>query len=183
MLVYLHVYGATVIRKLTSYLLLVLSPCVWGHLTSFLSDIIDLGSIPMCMGPPLAPYDRRGLWRVYPHVYGATNASFSSTFRPEGLSPCVWGHHTCPHSRRVGFGSIPMCMGPPASIRILRKCRRVYPHVYGATTSIQSSMGMGQGLSPCVWGHHIENDAWTGNKGSIPMCMGPPVGMWYDYKL
>src|SRR5690625_3140018 len=244
MLVYLHVYGATVIRKLTSYLLLVLSPCVWGHLTSFLSDIIDLGSIPMCMGPPLAPYDRRGLWRVYPHVYGATNACFSSTFRAEGLSPCVWGHHTCPHSRRSGFGSIPMCMGPPppvrilrdcrrvsplvygastaclsptsrpaglspgvwghrpcpqssrlgcgsipmcmgppASIRILRKCRRVYPHVYGATTSIQSSMGMGQGLSPCVWGHHIENDAWTGNKGSIPMCMGPPVGMWYDYKL
>src|SRR5690625_6091094 len=76
-----------------------------------------------------------------------------------------------------------MCMGPPASIRILRTCCRVYPHVYGATTSIQSSMGMGQGLSPCVWGHRIENDAWTGNKGSIPMCMGLPVGVWLAHQL
>src|SRR5690625_993252 len=130
----------------------------------------------MCMGPPLAHYDRRGLWRVYPHVYGATDACFSSAFGAEGLSPCVWCHHTCPHSRRLCFGSIPMCMGPPASIRILRKCRRVYPHVYGATTSIQSSMGMGQGLSPCVWGHPNTTAMPPIPPGSIPMCMGPPSG-------
>src|SRR5690625_5324181 len=137
----------------------------------------------MCMGPPayLCLHIERN-W-VYPHVYGATFLWGGAPEGFEGLSPCVWGHPLRPRKFGNPGGSIPMCMGPPASIRILRKCRRVYPHVYGATTSIQSSMGMGQGLSPCVWGHHIENDAWTGNKGSIPMCMGPPVGMWYAYKL
>src|SRR5690625_7173810 len=91
------------------------------------------GSIPMCMGPPpVQPLLSKQDW-VYPHVYGATSSSSPKIPLTLGLSPCVWGHQ---RDRQVGgniSGSIPMCMGPPETSRMVRKYRRVYRHVYGAT--------------------------------------------------
>src|SRR5690625_5494665 len=72
-------------------------------------------------------------------------------------------------------GSIPMCMGPPASrFSMLRPCR-VYPHVYGATKSTSHMNAFVGGLSPCVWGHLLKMTKVKSIRGSIPMCMGPPT--------
>src|SRR5690625_1364710 len=72
-------------------------------------------------------------------------------------------------------GSIPMCMGPPATrFSMLRPCR-VYPHVYGATQSTSHLNAFVGGLSPCVWGHLRSGDFADRLRGSIPMCMGPPA--------
>src|SRR5690625_1894233 len=70
-------------------------------------------------------------------------------------------------------GSIPMCMGPPATrFSMLRPCR-VYPHVYGATKSTSHMNAFVGGLSPCVWGHPVKENEAKSLRGSIPMCMGP----------
>src|SRR5690625_3866078 len=50
--VYPHVYGATTQPRELSSLESGLSPCVWGHLTRKIKDALEMGSIPMCMGPP-----------------------------------------------------------------------------------------------------------------------------------
>src|SRR5690625_5426352 len=72
-------------------------------------------------------------------------------------------------------GSIPMCMGPPATrFSMLRPCR-VYPHVYGATKSTSHMYACVGGLSPCVWGHPVQENEARSIRGSIPMCMGPPT--------
>src|SRR5690625_5966040 len=72
-------------------------------------------------------------------------------------------------------GSIPMCMGPPATrFSMLRPCR-VYPHVYGATKSTSHMNAFVGGLSPCVWGHPVKENEAKSIRGSIPMCMGPPT--------
>src|SRR5690625_4468612 len=110
-----------------------LSPCVWGHpyITSELK--IKLGSIPMCMGPPLSSLIQGSKLRVYPHVYGATNSIRLPPRGARGLSPCVWGHHLCARTCSHLYGSIPMCMGPPCRYTPGRNVYWVYPHVYGAT--------------------------------------------------
>src|SRR5690625_4505212 len=129
----------------------------------------------MCMGPPPVPPRLSHHARVCPHVYAGTAPCSPSPPVSVCLSPCVWGHH---RDRQVGGnmpGSIPMCMGPPLSIRILRKCRRVYPHVYGATTQEEHGNDQKMGLSPCVWGHRLRTVSDISTCGSIPMCMGPPL--------
>src|SRR5690625_4563012 len=91
--VYPHVYGATYPCRLRRVRGWGLSPCVWGHPNGMIPDGWEIGSIPMCMGPPercivLCPYHR-----VYPHVYGATERLVTRNEIGKGLSPCVWGHH------------------------------------------------------------------------------------------
>src|SRR5690625_6475153 len=93
-----------------------LSPCVWGHL--FFQPVIGRirGSIPMCMGPPMTDESKEIYSGVYPHVYGATRASYRDMQARQGLSPCVWGHLSCLSRDHTILGSIPTCMGPPASL-------------------------------------------------------------------
>src|SRR5690625_5768456 len=90
--VYPHVYGATKVYVSLSCSIRGLSPCVWGHRRYDLIQLQHLGSIPMCMGPPMR-YDAvcpgSG---VYPHVYGATILHIIICRGGWGLSPCVWGH-------------------------------------------------------------------------------------------
>ena len=85
------------------------------------------------MGPPDAYTKQESDDRVYPHVYGATQAIQFCMKYLGGLSPCVWGHHSKKMSYFMTEGSIPMCMGPPVRVRQWRTQVRVYPHVYGAT--------------------------------------------------
>src|SRR5690625_1639002 len=75
------------------------------------------------------------------------------------------------------WGSIPMCMGPPLHQNITVSTAWVYPHVYGATNKIRTSRECVQGLSPCVWGHREATYFTSLLRGSIPMCMGPPIIM------
>src|SRR5690625_5837740 len=92
-----------------------------------------------------------------------------------GLSPCVWGHRMSPLRSGRLTGSIPMFMGPPNSTGTGNYCTGVYPHVYGATRWNQNHFKIGEGLSPCVWGHPMKALRQQVLRGSIPMCMGPPT--------
>src|SRR5690625_7412899 len=114
----------------------------------------------MCIAPPpVQPLLSRQDW-VYPHVYGAASSSSPKIPLTLGLCPCVWGHQ---RDRQVGgniSGSIPMCMGPPVAIGVLRKCRTVYPHVYGATAEEQHGDDQKINLSACRCGQR-----WGGVEG------------------
>src|SRR5690625_2357649 len=90
--VYPHVYGATILIVFTIQKILGLSPCVWGHLPKGFCNKPSVGSIPMCMGPPILYAGAISIQRVYPHVYGATNAVKADAITGQGLSPCVRGH-------------------------------------------------------------------------------------------
>src|SRR5690625_5131609 len=92
------------------------------------------GSIPMCMGPPDKEGRKYGAMGVYPHVYGATDATEPSEEGHLGLSPCVWGHQILCGLMMRRSGSIPMCMGPPFFALRVAALSWVYPHVYGATS-------------------------------------------------
>ena len=128
----------------------------------------------MCMGPPkITQLTRPHAW-VYPHVYGATPHPAGLQSLPAGLSPCVWGHRNRLNRIALYRGSIPMCMGPPLIISIIKIALRVYPHVYGAIGVLPVKPAKIAGLSPCVWGHHEAFAFTQGSGGSIPMCMGPP---------
>src|SRR5690625_7438479 len=107
----------------------------------------------MCMGPPLGNSVLHRYERVYPHVYGATSCAASAFQTGLGLSPCVWGHLLFLAKNTLNFGSIPMCMGPPASQAGGREYIRVYPHVYGATGDEPSLTNQKEGLTPRLWGH------------------------------
>src|SRR5690625_7163099 len=67
-----------------------------------------------------------------------------------------------------------MCMRPSLSYPYRSHRFWVYPHVYGATCKLISRRLVVKGLSPCVWGHRNEAANLLHDRGSIPMCMGPP---------
>src|SRR5690625_7454607 len=109
----------------------------------------------MCMGPPLGTGLLRRYERVYPHVYGATSCAASAFQTGLGLSPCVWGHLLFPAKNTLNFGSIPMCMGPPARPTGGRDYMWVYPHVYGATGVKPNMSSKQEGLCSWRWGNDI----------------------------
>ncbi len=72
------------------------------------------------------------------------------------------------------LGSIPVCTGLPRKTSPTGPTARVYPRVYGAT-STHSFRGMvGRGLSPCVRGYPDQQEQFTDRLGSIPVCTGLP---------
>src|SRR5690625_7417269 len=93
------------------------------------------------------------------------------------LHPVVVSHRIRPLRLGLIAVSIPMCMGPPKSTAMRNYHTGVYPHVYGATRWNQNHFKIGEGLSPCVWGHPLQPLRQQVLRGSIPMCMGPPT--WY----
>src|SRR5690625_5026191 len=129
----------------------------------------------MCMGPPTLSMLRTHSKRVYPHVYESTSLRCSYLLSLLGLSPCVWGHQLSQCSARIHRGSTPMCMGPPFIISITKIALRVYPHVYGATSSLAAPKLKNAGLSPCVWGHPVKENEAKSIRGSIPMSRRPHV--------
>src|SRR5690625_5992899 len=68
--VYPHVYGATEDMTLSSFSILGLSPCVWGHPCATMRPELVPGAIPMGMGPSDDSSSSVEMRGVYPHVYG-----------------------------------------------------------------------------------------------------------------
>src|SRR5690625_7420746 len=90
-MVYPHVYGATYPSSSGMSSSRGLSPCVWGHLLLPYHLTVKIGSIPMCMGPPLSyPILTHAIW-VYPQGYGATGKRIGLSWGSRGRSPGGWG--------------------------------------------------------------------------------------------
>ena len=151
--VYPRVYGGTSepISKIT--IPPGLSPRVRGNpfLTKKASEI--MGSIPACTGEPA--YDSALEWvlRVYPRVYGGTRMMSWRLLPSLGLSPRVRGNRRNPSVPYGGTGSIPACTGEPSCGRIPCNMWRVYPRVYGGTTTFSVDALLARGLSPRVRGN------------------------------
>ena len=71
--------------------------------------------------------------KVYPHVCGATSKTYGEVHHRRGLSPRVWGNLFGSRLSLFSPGSIPTCVGQPVNWEISAACRKVYPHVCGAT--------------------------------------------------
>ena len=70
--VYPHVCGATNCSVCNGVIIPGLSPRVWGNRRHVLSKHRQRRSIPTCVGQPKAAVVVGHVFRVYPHVCGAT---------------------------------------------------------------------------------------------------------------
>ncbi len=172
--VYPRVYGATILGVGLHHLHQGLSPCVRGYHLRARAPRVAHGSIPVCTGLPRTPKTILPKWGVYPRVYGATASIKWARTSPQGLSPCVRGYRRRTIGSGAPDGSIPVCTGLPVwGYRALR-LERVYPRVYGATSSAPWYDPFGWGLSPCVRGYPRVAMPDLVQKGSIPVCTGLP---------
>ncbi len=172
--VYPRVYGATGKGVRRTRNRRGLSPCVRGYHLRARAPRVAHGSIPVCTGLPRTPKTILPKWGVYPRVYGATASIKWARTSPQGLSPCVRGYRRRTIGSGAPDGSIPVCTGLPVwGYRALR-LERVYPRVYGATSSAPWYDPFGWGLSPCVRGYPRVAMPDLVQKGSIPVCTGLP---------
>ena len=151
--VYPRVYGGTPFYKSLGANTSGLSPRVRGNRMNYVIQRGDVGSIPACTGEPLGPWWQDELREVYPRVYGGTLAVPSPHAEEIGLSPRVRGNQEFGALHNDRDGSIPACTGEP---RLRRPCpcwRRVYPRVYGGTTTFDLATKPSPGLSPRVRGN------------------------------
>ncbi len=152
-----------------------LSPCVRGYQRFGKVAEDDCGSIPVCTGLPSPSTCLSSFPRVYPRVYGATLMYSSISLGLMGLSPCVRGYpRGVDHGAKL-LGSIPVCTGLPRSTSASQTSGRVYPRVYGATSSAAFIPLHVQGLSPCVRGYQLSESPKPCSMGSIPVCTGLPM--------
>ncbi len=132
-------------------------------------------SIPACTGEPRSRAVSSLLSRVYPRVYGGTEAVEGPPDPREGLSPRVRGNRArcCPW--HLGKRSIPACTGEPRPQ--LKRCLFdwVYPRVYGGTQRHQPSINGLSGLSPRVRGNRRRGRCPSRCGRSIPACTGEPA--------
>ena len=159
-MVYPRVYGGTCGSSSGSIIGSGLSPRVRGNQRRPAEPIDHARSIPACTGEP---HDRRlsvDTHRVYPRVYGGTEATAPSIRRCWGLSPRVRGnHHRAGHppNRRR---SIPACTGEPRGSPGIVTVEPVYPRVYGGTLTQPSACSLSWGLSPRVRGNRRHHHRW-----------------------
>ncbi len=151
--VYPRVYGATMYPPSRSHSARGLSPCVRGYLQRRVDWLTEQGSIPVCTGLPPAAGRASCHPGVYPRVYGATTGEAAHWTFAKGLSPCVRGYRVLPGPPSRGKGSIPVCTGLPTRFTGESSSSRVYPRVYGATSSSSGPPVSCSGLSPCVRGY------------------------------
>ena len=108
-------------------------------------------------------------------MYGESSPAAVSGAGGAGLSPRVRGiHHGRPRPA-VDAGSIPACTGNPPAQCGSRSTRKVYPRVYGESTSSRTSPGIDTGLSPRVRGIPQLLEIALSTGGSIPACTGNPA--------
>ncbi len=91
-----------------------------------------------------------------------------------GLSPCVRGYPCCAVACAPICGSIPVCTGLPTRAAGDHRVAKVYPRVYGATSSRSDRRTPIRGLSPCVRGYHFSHPKGPWGERSIPVCTGLP---------
>ena len=92
-------------------------------------------SIPACTGEPQQAQIGSRVGRVYPRVYGGTEDIRPLEISDEGLSPRVRGNLLNKLLISNVVGSIPACTGEPLSGVWWSVLPRVYPRVYGGTSS------------------------------------------------
>ncbi len=172
--VYPRVYGGTRIEKALERTLLGLSPRVRGNLFVAHGRRFHVRSIPACTGEPAMPTTVVFLSWVYPRVYGGTSLPLRERQGILGLSPRVRGNHRSEHGVPKTAGSIPACTGEPRCPADVRTRPRVYPRVYGGTSSTVTSEYGGWGLSPRVRGNLAAALGRVVAPRSIPACTGEP---------
>ena len=173
--VYPRVYGETSSLARPCSTSRGLSPRVRGN-PLYLANGIDISrSIPACTGKPCSRRPTRTTWRVYPRVYGETAATRPSSRFATGLSPRVRGNRVSSELWPYCSWSIPACTGKPKSTITSSRWDRVYPRVYGETTTCPSAAPSGTGLSPRVRGNRIVGFHGLYGLGSIPACTGKPA--------
>src|SRR5690625_7199855 len=91
--VYPHVYGATCKFQKSKPYMEGLSPCVWGHQSHAVEELVYSGSIPMCMGPPFVTVTDQTIIGVYMDVYADTLDIWHVSKDIEGVSARVYRDH------------------------------------------------------------------------------------------
>ena len=130
--VYPHVCGAAWAVRIDPFVVLGLSPRVWGSPGQDNIRPMQFRSIPTCVGQPLSGRGRGITSSVYPHVCGAALDFEREAVVGLGLSPRVWGSRIRVGSWYTTLGSIPTCVGQPHQEEASRAAGKVYPHVCGA---------------------------------------------------
>ena len=172
--VYPHVCGAAMMTEEQGVPVEGLSPRVWGSRDGSHRDTVEKRSIPTCVGQPIGHHVREYGTQVYPHVCGAASQLHHLDRSHLGLSPRVWGSQDLQPFASALSGSIPTCVGQPASLFLCFRVFWVYPHVCGAACTNRSRHRMSEGLSPRVWGSRARLDFWPSARRSIPTCVGQP---------
>ena len=152
-------------------------------------------SIPACTGNPLEFAASAAASRVYPRVYGESDAAAIAIASDAGLSPRVRGIRRGRDEAASGVGSIPACTGNPhhylgdrtRALRSIPACtgnpkgdqagrgtHQVYPRVYGESSASPSRPTAHRGLSPRVRGIPLRVAGPGAVAGSIPACTGNP---------
>ena len=168
-------YGESAIPDAAAPLTRGLSPRVRGIRGGADPGRGGAGSIPACTGNPTSAARRRRPCRVYPRVYGESRVRPRNPVTQPGLSPRVRGILSGRPDAGAYRGSIPACTGNPATCTARRRRRRVYPRVYGESSSILYVGHSSLGLSPRVRGiQRLAHLAWV-HDGSIPACTGNPI--------
>ena len=181
-MVYPRVYGEIDARDRRALPAGGLSPRVRGNLPLGVCRILQRRSIPACTGKPPSLRSAGDSSRVYPRVYGETQAPCvmrrcqgeagsipACTGKPRphahasnqaAVYPRVYGetHKVSAQAPRhvLVVGSIPACTGKPDGRSPVARQRRVYPRVYGETTWASRANGdnvSAEGLSPRVRGN------------------------------
>ena len=147
---------------------------MWGNPIFLQSCALVQGSIPTCVGQPPVNVPGQAVWKVYPHVCGATQSLARSRPRYRGLSPRVWGNRQTGRASSRRVRSIPTCVGQPSTGIGGSRVITVYPHVCGATLLVVGSKTGLRGLSPRVWGNPGGQTQRFAYAGSIPTCVGQP---------
>ncbi len=119
-------------------------------------------------------FDASKIGQVYPRVYGETWVNVVNELQTQGLSPRVRGNLHTGGRGQLCEGSIPACTGEPHPGFLQPADHRVYPRVYGGTTSIARPVVLGTGLSPRVRGNLVGKGPGRCRDGSIPACTGEP---------
>ena len=118
---------------------------------------------------------------VYPRVYGESPMRGARGRKLRGLSPRVRGIPGARRSRCSPGGSIPACTGNPRRPRAPPTAARVYPRVYGESSSFFIRLRSAAGLSPRVRGIPRYGWLWVQFRWSIPACTGNPRALACRY--
>ena len=172
--VYPRVYGESFDRHRPAQSMLGLSPRVRGIPLAGRRRASPCGSIPACTGNPRSGCGCGRSKTVYPRVYGESLARQAGVAASEGLSPRVRGIRLAKRSRIPRVRSIPACTGNPGRPPTRKDRPRVYPRVYGESTSTYINTCIYSGLSPRVRGIRWPAVHSARIDGSIPACTGNP---------
>ena len=168
-------YGGTISINSPIEISIGLSPRVRGNPANIFPSIHLLRSIPACTGEPCRCLAAVHPAKVYPRVYGGTGNGRVLRACVPGLSPRVRGNLAqCPAFQGIQR-SIPACTGEPDSFLVLKWLLKVYPRVYGGTSSAISLRIARRGLSPRVRGNRRVGVVQGVAIGSIPACTGEPL--------